>query len=92
MGILPARPAVGLGPQFTDRKVVTALPGQPLGRPVLGTAQSVEAIGRDDLFAYLARHYTASNMVLSAAGRDATRSKASPTFVDPLMTGSSALN
>jgi predicted Zn-dependent peptidase len=46
-----------------------ALPDQPLGRPVLGTADSVEAIGRDHLFAFLARHYTASNMVLAAAGR-----------------------
>ncbi len=36
---------------------------------MLGTATTVEAIGRDDLFAYLARHYTAGNMVLSAAGR-----------------------
>lgn len=52
-----------------DRFQSTALPGQPLGRPVLGTAESVESIGRDDLFAFLARHYTASNMVLSAAGR-----------------------
>ncbi len=52
-----------------DRFQETALPGQPLGRPVLGTAQSVETIGRDDLFAFLARHYTASNMVLSAAGK-----------------------
>jgi predicted Zn-dependent peptidase len=52
-----------------DQFQATALPGQPLGRPVLGTADSVEAIGRDDLFAFLARHYTASNMVLSAAGR-----------------------
>lgn len=52
-----------------DQFQETALPGQPLGRPVLGTATSVGAIGRDDLFAYLARHYTASNMVLSAAGR-----------------------
>lgn len=52
-----------------DRFQATALPGQPLGRPVLGTAESVETIGRDDLFAFLARHYTASNMVLSAAGR-----------------------
>ena len=46
-----------------------ALPDQPLGRPVLGTADSVEAIGRDHLFAFLARHYTASNMVLAASGR-----------------------
>jgi predicted Zn-dependent peptidase len=52
-----------------DQFQLTAFPGQPLGRPVLGTAETVEAIGRDDLFAFLARHYTASNMVLSAAGR-----------------------
>src|SRR6267378_678600 len=52
-----------------ERGVILQEPGQALGRPVLGTAASVEAIGRDDLFAYLARHYTASNMVLSAAGR-----------------------
>jgi predicted Zn-dependent peptidase len=52
-----------------DQFQTTALPGQPLGRPVLGTAGSVEAIGRDDLFAFLARHYTASNMVLAAAGK-----------------------
>src|SRR5262249_47871007 len=52
-----------------DQFQETALPDQPLGRPVLGTADSVEAIGRDHLFAFLARHYTASNMVLSAAGR-----------------------
>src|SRR5882724_7820599 len=52
-----------------DQFQETALPGQPLGRPVLGTADSVETVGRDDLFAFLARHYTASNMVLSAAGR-----------------------
>src|SRR5580692_341545 len=52
-----------------DQFQETALPDQPLGRPVLGTADSVETIGRDDLFAFLARHYTASNMVMSAAGR-----------------------
>ena len=52
-----------------DQFQQTALPGQPLGRPVLGTAHSVETIGRDDLFAFLARHYTASRMVLAAAGR-----------------------
>src|SRR5688572_32615652 len=52
-----------------DQFQLTAFPGQPLGRPVLGTAQSVETIGRDHLFAFLARHYTASNMILSAAGR-----------------------
>src|SRR5882724_10433698 len=52
-----------------ERGVILQETGQPLGRPVLGTADSVESIGRDDLFAFLAHHYTASNMVLSAAGR-----------------------
>src|SRR5258708_24503161 len=51
-----------------DQFQETALPSQPLGRPVLGPADSVEAIGPDDLFAFLARHYTASNLALSAAG------------------------
>jgi len=56
-----------------DQFQETALPGSRWGRPVLGTADSVEAIGRDHLFAFLARHYTASNMVLSAAGSGRAR-------------------
>ena len=47
----------------------TALPDQPLGRPVLGDEASVGTIGRDVLIDYLRRRYTPGNMVLSAAGR-----------------------
>ena len=57
-------------PTSRTRTEIAAKPAgevQILG--LLGTAESVETIGRDDLFAFLARHYTASNMVLSAAGR-----------------------
>src|SRR4026208_464842 len=40
-----ARPPDTPAALFFDRFQETALPDQPLGRPVLGTAQSVEAIG-----------------------------------------------
>lgn len=46
----------------------TAYPGQALGRPILGTAQSVNAIEPDDIRAYLARTYVPRAMVFSAAG------------------------
>ncbi len=46
-----------------------AFPGHPLGRSVLGRPETVAAMGPDDLAAFLARHYTAGRMALSAAGR-----------------------
>lgn len=45
-----------------------AYPGQPLGRTILGTPDSVSSIGSDDLRAYLAGHYFPGRMVLAAAG------------------------
>ncbi|MEO1206970.1 MAG: pitrilysin family protein [Pseudomonadota bacterium] len=45
-----------------------AYPNQPLGRTILGTPESITAIGPDDLRAYLAQSYAAGRMVLSAAG------------------------
>ncbi|MFD0988378.1 M16 family metallopeptidase [Methyloligella solikamskensis] len=45
-----------------------AYPDQPLGRPILGTMQSIGEFGREDLTRYLGAHYHAPNMVLSAAG------------------------
>ena len=45
-----------------------AFPDQPLGRPILGTAESVRRFKRDHLGAYLTMHYHAPNMALSAAG------------------------
>lgn len=45
-----------------------AYPDQPVGRPILGTAQSVSGFDRQHLGTYLAAHYHAPNMVLTAAG------------------------
>lgn len=45
-----------------------AYPGQPLGRTILGTPETVTAITADGLRAYLGSRYTSSCMVLSAAG------------------------
>ena len=46
----------------------TAFPGQPMGRPVLGTEQRIRAMKRDTLMGYMRRHYTAANTVVAAAG------------------------
>nr|WP_028922928.1 pitrilysin family protein [Pseudonocardia acaciae] len=47
----------------------TALFGEhPLGRPVIGTQASIEAMTRDRLHAFWRRHYTPPRMVVAAAG------------------------
>jgi predicted Zn-dependent peptidase len=45
-----------------------AYPDQPLGRSILGTADSVRALTRDDLADYREAAYSAPRMVLGAAG------------------------
>ncbi len=45
-----------------------AFPDQPIGRPILGTPESVKAQSADSLRAYMAKHYSAPKMVVSAAG------------------------
>ena len=45
-----------------------AYPDQPLGRTILGTPQTVEAVAPPMLDDYLARHYRGPEMVLAAAG------------------------
>jgi predicted Zn-dependent peptidase len=45
-----------------------AFPNQPVGRPILGTVESVSRFKRNHLGAYLAAHYHGPNMVLAAAG------------------------
>jgi predicted Zn-dependent peptidase len=47
----------------------TAYPDQAIGRPVLGTAETVTAMHRDAIRGYLRHHYTGERMVLAAAGR-----------------------
>jgi predicted Zn-dependent peptidase len=46
-----------------------AFPGQALGRPILGTPESVGSFTPDDLRRFLAARYKAGSMVLSAAGK-----------------------
>ena len=52
-----------------DHFQATAYPGQPLGRPVLGTEEIVGALSRSALVDYIDGHYGAPGIVLSAAGR-----------------------
>ena len=43
-------------------------PAQPLGAPVIGTVESVSSMTREDLRSFKQEHYTAQNIVVSAAG------------------------
>jgi len=45
-----------------------AFPDQPVGRSILGTAESVSRFKRAHLGSYLSAHYYGPNMVLAAAG------------------------
>ena len=45
-----------------------AFKSQPMGRPVLGTEELIRGMRRDTLMGYMRRHYTASNIVVAAAG------------------------
>ncbi len=42
--------------------------GHALGRPILGTAQTIRAFDRDAVEAYYRRHYTPKNILITAAG------------------------
>jgi predicted Zn-dependent peptidase len=44
------------------------LGGHPLGRPVLGTVESITAMDRDAIARYWRRHYVPGNLVVAAAG------------------------
>ena len=43
--------------------------GHPLGKSILGTAESIGAMGVDQMRAYFARKYSPSNIVLAFAGK-----------------------
>ena len=45
-----------------------AFPGQPIGRPILGTPERVAGFGREAISAYLDTNYRAGSMVVAAAG------------------------
>ncbi len=46
-----------------------AWPNHPLGRPITGTAETVDAIDRDNLLDFHRKHYVAPNLVMAVAGR-----------------------
>ena len=45
-----------------------AFPDQGVGRPILGTRETVSSMSRDDLHGFLTRHYAANRMVVAGAG------------------------
>jgi predicted Zn-dependent peptidase len=45
-----------------------AYPNQPMGRPVLGTAEIIRSMRRRDIAGYMKSHYAASNIVVAATG------------------------
>ena len=46
----------------------TAYPDQPMGRPILGPAERVQAFGADDFRAFVDANYRPGEMILAAAG------------------------
>lgn len=47
----------------------TLWPGQPLGRPITGTLETLDAMRRGQIVRYLRTHYLAGNILVVAAGR-----------------------
>ena len=73
-----------------DRFLETAYPGQPLGRPILGSADRIGAMPREVISGYMRENYSAPKMVLAAAGRvehDAFVKLAQEAFPDLPRTG-----
>lgn len=44
-------------------------PGQPMGQPILGPSGNVKRFSQADLAGFVATHYGAANLVISAAGK-----------------------
>ncbi len=51
-----------------DHFTAAAFPGQAIGRPILGTPESVRSMTQQSLFDYLDRNYRGPSLVVSAAG------------------------
>jgi predicted Zn-dependent peptidase len=51
-----------------ERLQETAIPGQPVGRSILGTPQTVRSFNPKRLRAYLQRNYRGPDMIVAAAG------------------------
>ena len=69
-------------PQFRlyDKLMGGHFAGHPLGKSILGTTQSIQAMKRNDMQAYFERQYSPANVILVAVGNvdfDALEGKAS---------------
>lgn len=51
-----------------DQLALNLWPNHPLGRPILGTEESIAPFDHDRLNAYMKKYYTGSNIVISAVG------------------------
>lgn len=51
-----------------DAFMETAFAGQPVGRPILGTPDTIKSFDADTIRSFLAREYIPAKMVLAAAG------------------------
>jgi predicted Zn-dependent peptidase len=51
-----------------ERFAELVLGAHPLGRPIGGTAQTIEAVGRDDIAEHYREHYDAPALAVTAAG------------------------
>ncbi|HYY11419.1 MAG TPA: pitrilysin family protein [Kineosporiaceae bacterium] len=51
-----------------ERFAELVLRDHPLGRPIGGTAETIGAVGRDDIAAHYREHYVAPGLVVTAAG------------------------
>jgi predicted Zn-dependent peptidase len=51
-----------------ERFAETVLGAHPLGRPIGGTPETINAVGRDDIWAHYAEHYQAPGLVVTVAG------------------------
>jgi predicted Zn-dependent peptidase len=58
-------------PQHLVQELLNATlwPHHPLGRPITGTNQTLDAMGRPELVTYLREHYVAANTMVVAAGK-----------------------
>lgn len=62
-----------------------AFGGQPIGRPILGTPDTVTGFTRDNLNTYLMKHYRGPNTIVAAAGKidaDSLLAKVGELYVD----------
>ncbi len=52
-----------------DRFEEELFPGHPLGRSILGTPESLDALTRQDIFHFISQHYLPSKIVIATVGK-----------------------